>query len=407
MHRKTSLAALKNGPYAWKARWIEDGKSKFRYYRHGEKGQAEIFLRLKEVEMANHGTRHGTVSDDERAALILFRDGIARMPNPKPTLADCVNAFLDSIKLQLKPITVSDLVARRAAAAQAKGVHTRTLRDLIGTDGSKGKLGAFARTFGERQAATLTREEIRAWVNSQCATDSNRREMLVRLRGLFAFAVKEDYLASSELAKIDLPRPSPSRAAILNVSECAKLLLACPARSVPALAVQLFAGLRHAECERLAWEDVDFEHGTVRVTQRKGAGQRREKFRFAPITPALAAWLATHRKLAGPVFPTGRTDGKASEQAYRNDFTEARAASGIEAWDENTLRHSFGSYRLAGTSDLEKVRMEMGHTTARTTSEHYVNAVRAVDAEAFWNLRPGTGEQKVLTVDGERRTNYG
>jgi hypothetical protein len=218
MRRASSLIALKNSPYAWKARWTEDGKAKFRYFRQGQKREAENFLRLKAIDAENHGTRHGTVSDDERAALILFRDGISRMPDPKPTLSDCVNAFLDSIKLQLKPITVSDLVAHRAAAAQAKGVHTRTLHDLIGTDGTKGKLGAFARTFGERQAATLTRDEVRTWVNAQCATDSNRREMLVRLRGLFTFAVKEDYLASNILAKIDLPRPSPSRAAILTVA---------------------------------------------------------------------------------------------------------------------------------------------------------------------------------------------
>lgn len=398
MRRATSLNALKNSPYAWKARWTEDGKARFRYYRAGQKGEAENFLRMKAIEAANHGTRHGTVSDDERAALILFRDGIAKMPDPKPTLSDAVNAFLEGIKLQLKPITVSDLVARRAAAAQAKGVHTRTLHDLIGTDGTKGKLGAFARSFGERQAATISREEVRAWVNAQCATDSNRREMLVRLRGLFTFGVKEDYLASNVLEKMELPRPSASRAAILTVSECAKLLLACPARSVPAVAVQLFAGLRHAECERLQWEAVDFEHGTIRVTQRKGAGKRREKFRFATLTPALSAWLAPHRRISGPVFPTGRTDGKASAQAYRNDFTEARTAAGITEWDENTLRHSFGSYRLAGISDLEKVRMEMGHTTARTTSEHYVNAVRAVDAAQFWNLRPGGAGEKVAEM---------
>ena len=43
---------------------------------------------------------------------------------------------------------------------------------------------------------------------------------------------------------------------------------------------------------------------------------------------------------------------------------------------------------MAALNDLERVRVEMGHTTSRTTSEHYVNAVRARDAAAFWALLP-------------------
>jgi hypothetical protein len=32
----------------------------------------------------------------------------------------------------------------------------------------------------------------------------------------------------------------------------------------------------------------------------------------------------------------------------------------------------------------------MGHTSTRTTSEHYVNAVRAADAEKFWAIIPNS-----------------
>jgi hypothetical protein len=86
MRRASSLIALKNSPYAWKARWTEDGKARFRYFRQGQKGEAENFLRLKAIDAENHGTRHGTVSDDERAALILFRDG--NLPDARPKASD-------------------------------------------------------------------------------------------------------------------------------------------------------------------------------------------------------------------------------------------------------------------------------------------------------------------------------
>ena len=198
-----------------------------------------------------------------------------------------------------------------------------------------------------------------------------------------------------------MPGPSSARAAILTVTECAKLLLSCPARSIPAVAVQLFAGLRHAEAERLTWEKISFEGGILEVDQRKGTGKKRALRRFVPINPTLKAWLIPHRQLTGPIFPTGRTEGKPSAQAYRNDFAEAREKAGITKWDENTLRHCFGSYHLADTNDLKKTSVDMGHANEDTTKQHYLNNVPAAEGAKFWNLRPGTGEEKIISTDGE------
>jgi integrase len=403
MRGQPSLIELVNSPYQWKARWIEGDKIRFKYFEKGKKGEAENFIRLKAVEAENHGTKHGSVSDDERAALIRFREAIAAMPDPKPTLADCVELFLASIRNQLIPITISELVASRVSAAQTKGVHTRTLRDLVGANGKGGRLGAFAETFGDRQAVTVTSREIELWANEKFSTDSNRRETLMRIHGLFAHAVKRQHITASPFERIEMPSPSIAHAAILTVTECAKLLLSCPARSIPAVAVQLFAGLRHAEAERLTWEKISFEGGILEVTQRKGTGRKRAIKRFVPITPALKAWLLPHRLLTGPIFPTGRTKGKPSTQAYRDDFAEAREKAGITEWDENTLRHCFGSYRVADTNDLKKVSLEMGHTTEQTTKQHYLNTVPAAEGAKFWKLTPGTDEGKIIRAEEKTR----
>ena len=271
MRGKPSLIELSNSAYQWKARWLEGDTARFKYFKKGQKGEAEAFIKRKGVESENHGTRHGSVSDDERAALIRFREAIAAMPEPRPRLNDCVDLFLASIANQLIPITVSELVASRISAAETKGVHPRTLRDLAGADGTGGRLGAYAQTFGDRQAATITAPEIERWVNEKCRTDANKRETLMRIHGLFAHAVKRRHIAVSPFAQVEMPRPSVARAAILSVSQCAKLLLACPERSLPAVAVQLFAGLRHAEAERLTWEQISFEGGQLEVTHRPGS----------------------------------------------------------------------------------------------------------------------------------------
>lgn len=391
MPKGPTLKKVSHPRYEWRVRWREGTKDCQRYFVTGEKRVAESFMHKKAIELGNFGTKHGSISDDERAALISFRDAVGQMPEPRPTLRDCVNVFLSGIANQLAPVTVADLVAKRIAAAQKKGVHQRTLRDLAGIDGTRGRLGAFSAAFGDRRAAGVSAEEIEAWVGKQCATDSNQREMLIRLNGLFAYGVKRRYLRENPVARLEIPQPAVARAHILTVPEAHALLAHCGASIVPAVAVQLFAGLRHAETERLDWSDIDLSADTVKVIQRKGSGRRREKVRFAPLLPALKAWLKPHRQLSGPVFPvavTGPREGKISAQAYRLGFARARKDAGLEAWDENTLRHTFGSYRTAALGDLEKVRLEMGHTTSRVTSEHYVNAVRAKDAAAFWKLMP-------------------
>lgn len=388
MRGKPSLIELSNSPYQWKARWKEGDETRFKYFKKGQKGEAEAFIKRKCLESENYGSRHGSVTDDERAALIRFRDAISAMPEPRPTLNDCVDVFLATIANQLVPITISELVESRVAAAERKGVHSRTLKDLAGIDGKGGRLGAFAATFGDRQAATVTAKEIEEWGNEKCKTEANRRETLMRIHGLFAHAVKRRHIAVTPFAQLEMPRPSAARATILSVSDCAKLLSSCPARSLPALAVQLFAGLRHAEAERLTWEKINFESGQLEVTQRKGVGRKRELKRFVDITPALKEWLKPYRQPGGPIFPEGRSKGKVSSQAYRNDFSIAREQAGILEWDENTLRHCFGSYRLAETNDLKRTSVEMGHTNEQTTRQHYLNAVTSADGKAYWNLRP-------------------
>ena len=399
MHKSPSLKKVSHPRYEWRVRWREGDRDCQKYFAAGQKLVAKAFAQSKGIEMGNHGAKHGTISDAERAAIIAFREAVAGMAEPKPTLQDCVNAFLSGIANRLTPVTVSNLVAKRIAAAEAKGVHLRTLRDLGGADGSKGRLGAFALVFGERQAAQVTAEEIEQWVSGHCSTDANRREMMVRLNGLFAYGVKRGFLRENPVRRLELPRPNAARAHILTVKEVRALLAHCPSEVLPAVVVQLFGGLRRAEAERLDWHDIDFDSGTLKATQHKGAGGRRERSRFVPILPVLRAWLEPFRKLSGPVFPVtgkGVRMGCASPQLYRKGFAKAREAAKIEGWDENTLRHTFGSYRVASINDLERVRVEMGHSSSRTTTEHYVNAVRAAEAAAFWGVFPDSGAPQTV-----------
>jgi integrase/recombinase XerD len=405
MKQAVKVTKVKGRNLPWMVRWRDASNADKRQY-FGTKVEAEGVRERVSVALANHGTKHGTFTDAERSAIIAFRDAVEGLPEPRPTLRDAVNAFLESIANQLKPVTVSELVAMRLASAEARDVHDRTLRDLGGADGKKGRLGAFAAKFGKRQAAAITSDEIERWSYVHCKTNATRREVLVRINSLFAYGVKWGYLRENPVTRLDKPRPNNADTAILTVKEAAALMNACPVEIIPAVAVQLFAGLRTSEVESLEWERINFESNSIRVTQKKGAGNRKSIIRFVPMLPTLRAWIEPFRKLAGPVYPIaekGPKKGQMSLQIYKVAFARARRAAGIVTWKNHTLRHSFGSYRYAETTNLPQLMAEMGHTNPRTTVQHYIDAVTKKDAEAFWGLIPGGADAEKVAEMPTRR----
>jgi len=74
------------------------------------------------------------------------------------------------------------------------------------------------------------------------------------------------------------------------------------------LAIGAFAGLRHAEIERLDWREVRLADRFIEVTAGKSKTASR---RLVPITDNLAKWLAPHAEKAGRV-PGRRAGGLAA-----------------------------------------------------------------------------------------------
>jgi len=74
MQKGPSLNKVAHPRYEWRVRWREDGKDCQRFFTAGQKNKAKAFAQSKGIEIGNHGVRHGTISDAERAAIIAFRE---------------------------------------------------------------------------------------------------------------------------------------------------------------------------------------------------------------------------------------------------------------------------------------------------------------------------------------------
>lgn len=95
-------------------------------------------------------------------------------------------------------------------------------------------------------------------------------------------------MAEEETAEIEIFRPEE----LIRVLEHAEPAL------VPFIAVAAFAGLRHAEIQRLDWAEVRLEDGFIEVKASKAKTASR---RLVPITDNLKAWLAPLRQASGKV----------------------------------------------------------------------------------------------------------
>lgn len=221
----------------------------------------------------------------------------------------------------------------------------------------------------------------------------------------FTMAVKRDPAwMDANPCKVIEKRDTGRRGAVavLSVEQCRRMIAACKdwredkdthanwqvdaSDALPALILQMFAGIRPAEIMRLEWEDVDIEGGTIFVSNRKA---KVDRSREIEMPQTLAAWLA---ECAPPEPRTGSiipANWKRKIQLLR-----MKAGAGKE---RDQLRKSFASYHLRMFGDANATRAILGHETDDVLFTNYRNAVRLSDAKQFWQILPASVNDNAVT----------
>jgi integrase len=237
------------------------------------------------------------------------------------------------------------------------------------------KLSRFSESFGEKMVASITPQEIDAWLRSLPVGPTTRNNFRRVLVTFFSGAISLGYAVENPAAKTARAKESDAPPGILTIGQAASLLGNASKEMLPHVAIGLFAGLRQAEIERLDWRDVHFEDGLIEVTAAKSKTARR---RFVKIQPNLREWLAPVRKHSGRI----------TCQRFARKFETLRESAGITDWPGNALRHSFASYHLAHFQDAAALALQMGHTDSGMIFAHYRQLVRPKDARQYWNIKP-------------------
>jgi integrase len=300
------------------------------------------------------------------------------------------NAIVEAAKFYLvrhKPIqpkAVVDVVAELMAVKESRGASARYVQDL------RSRLDRFAGDF-KKDIGSVTLAEIQQWLDGLKLSTQTYVNFRRVLHLLFQFAVSRGYAFENPVADADRVKVRSGDTEIFTPDEIARLLSAADAEFLPVLAIGAFAGLRTAEIERLAWDDIDLAGRIIKIGASKAKTASR---RIVPISDTLAAWLAPYAAERGDVWPD-------TTATLLNRQRQTASAAGLK-WKHNALRHSYASYRFAEIGDAGRVAGELGNSAA-VVHRHYRELVKQSDAVAWFAVKPeGPGNVVAMAREAAR-----
>ena len=275
--------------------------------------------------------------------------------------------------------------------------------------------------------------DVDKWLRDLGVGPRTRNNLRNSVNALFKFGMARKYVPKDhdEMDAVPVAKDGGGEIEIYTPDEMKELLTVASDEHVPFLAISAFAGVRHAELQRLDWANVNRK---AKIIEIKAGTAKTASRRVIPITPNLAKWLKIEKRESGPICPyanmalqfvelTRRVNEKRrAAWAKANDVgdealksadadaaerlaklprnqrqsrrtvmpgAETAVAEGWKPflWKHNALRHSFISYRVAQTQNVAQVALEAGNSP-QMIFQHYRELVQPKAAKAWFAIVP-------------------
>ncbi len=293
----------------------------------------------------------------------------------------------------IKRNAVAAAVEEMLAAKKCAGVSELYLSDL------RYRLGAFKAAF-HCDLNSLAPDDVAQFFDSLQLSPRSYNNFMRTLGTFFAFAQKHAWLSREVelLDRIEKRKPRPVAVEIFTPFELSELLKHASIDLQPCIALAAFAGLRSEEILRLEWADLDRRPGFIEVAAHKAKTAAR---RLVPIADNLVAWLALGVRARGRVWPHSKSWFFESLRETVAAVNKARKeAHGQKhdpfSWKQNALRHSFISYRLADSNDVNRVALEAGNSP-QMIFRHY-RELATPDQARSWFANTPTAAANVVPM---------
>jgi integrase len=352
------------------------------------------------------------------------------------SLSQAVDFYLKRHPVHMEPKMVRAVVDELLKLKESEQLSVRYRKQLAYD------LNRFAGRFCGR-LGDVAGTEIDAWLRDLKVGPRTRNNLRNSVQALFNFAISRRYLPTDhdELNAVPLARDGDGEIEIYSPEEMAELLAVASPEHIPFLAISAFAGVRHAELQRLDWSHVKRRAGIIEI---KAGTAKTASRRVIPILPNLRCWLKDHWREAGEICNyanmvlqfvelTRRVNEKRrAAWAKANGVSKAKLLEADNAaverlaklprnqrrsrrslrpgaetaedegwnpflWKHNALRHSFISYRVAQTQNVAQVALEAGNSPGMIF-KHYRELVREADGKKWFAIAPKKSPKKPKPV---------
>jgi integrase len=231
-------------------------------------------------------------------------------------------------------------------------------------------------------------------------------------------AVREEYLHRNVAALVQVPTGRDGRKPRALTLEQAKALLeaASDHRLYAMIHLALLTGMRRGELLGLRWDDIDFEEGTLTVTQTLqrlvNVGiiftppKTPTSHRTIALTDSVLAVLRHHQRRqnrerallgarwqeSGLVF-TARNGKPIDPYSLAAIFDRFRTIAGLPHFRMHDLRHTTATLLGEAGNELHVISAVLGHAHLNTTADIYSEIRPATRRAALTALEQALGEQ--------------
>jgi integrase len=371
-----------------------------------DKGEAQEWASLEYKGAAKQGEDYFKATADERRQ---FVEVLPDLREKGLSLKEAVDFALPRLRPEGGSKTVTQLVTAMVASKQARyeqgKYRERSLRDF------RTRSERFSEFFGDCLIGDLTKEDIKAWVQSLELSGRSNKNYLDVVSELLKHAMQSRLILENPLDFLtDLERKElcgsdlSKEPAILSVNEAELLMNAAYEHRelglLPFITLGLFCGLRTEEIKRLNWENVHLDDDTPFVTV--GADiAKKGRIRNIDIPENAQLWLSLCRKDRGEIIANPylaylyRRLHKLLENAGIGEKTNDGEFK--TRWENNSMRHSFGSYHFALHGDSLETSRLLGHKAGDAVLfAHYRALAKKSDGEKFFAIKPAASAAKIV-----------
>lgn len=284
-------------------------------------------------------------------------------------------------------------VTRSTTVADAVKTHVATYEKARPDyyDRKKLLLKKLTDRFGDHLFSAITADNIETLLNAE-SSDWVRNDLLTHTRTLFRNAKKKRLILEDPTEAFTFLNPKPSKV-ILTVEDAAHVLTVAADQFpelLPAVALQLFSGVRTSEIMRLDWADI--RHGKfINIEPHVAKTHERRVIDWWP--PALTKWMPEAKK-SGSIIP----HPKNYEHKKWRLLAVCKGTKADFKFGQNAFRHSFCSYACAHFENAGKATLLAGQHDVNIFFRHYRSYRTPEEARKYFGL---TQEAGLALSEGE------